>query len=31
MKDPWWQGVEWDVIWCDVAPDLDRFPKVKAY
>ena len=24
-------GAEWDVAWCDVAPPLDRFSKIKPY
>ena len=30
-SDPWAPGVDWDIQWSDVAPALDRFPKIKAY
>ena len=31
MKDPWQLGVDWDLVWTDLAPALDRFPKIKPY
>jgi tubulin polyglutamylase TTLL6/13 len=31
MKDPWQNGVDWDICWCDLAPALDRFPKIKPH
>lgn len=24
-RDPWVQGVEWDIVWTDMAPSLDKF------
>ena len=31
MKDPWAVGVDWDIIWTDLAPGLDKFSKIKSY
>lgn len=31
QRDPWLPGVDWDVQWTDLAPPLDRFPKIKPY
>jgi tubulin polyglutamylase TTLL6/13 len=31
MKDPWIPGVDWDIVWTDLAPSLDKFPKIRSY
>jgi hypothetical protein len=31
MKDPWVPGVDWDIVWTDLAPSLDKFPKIRPY
>ncbi|CDW90152.1 tubulin-tyrosine ligase family protein [Stylonychia lemnae] len=31
QKDPWMQGVDWDIQWTDTAPSIDKFSKIKPY
>lgn len=30
-RDPWNTQIEWDIIWCDVAPMLDRWKEMKPF
>eukprot|EP00347_Sterkiella_histriomuscorum_P018900 403343740 len=31
QKDPWAPNVDWDIQWTDLAPPLEKFPKIKPY
>lgn len=30
-KDPWYTQIEWDIIWADVAPNLERWKEMKPF